>query len=246
MVLEGVLARRMYFPEARLEATPARLGLPFEDVQLDSGGHRLHGWFVPGSGSPWLWSHGNGGNISHRLEHAALLHRTFGMPLLMYDYRGYGGSEGSPDETGTYADARAALGWLTARAGCGTGEVVAFGQSLGSAVTARLATEVRFRAVVLESAFTSVTGMVRRTAFRPLAPVFSGVYATVAWVGAIVSPLLLVHGSRDDIVPVAMGRALFEAAAPPKTFRIVPGASHNDVHLSPLYPDIVAGFLESL
>lgn len=246
MALEGMLAKRMYFPEARLQRAPEGFDLPYRDVAIASGAFTLHGWLIEGSGSPWLWSHGNGGNISHRLEHAAALHRAFGMPLLLYDYRGYGRSEGSPSESGTYQDAHAALRALTQMLRCDGEDVICWGQSLGGAVATELAVSTPVKALVLESTFTSVGAMVGRATLGPLAAPFKGVYDTESRIGSLAIPVLVMHGSRDDVVPAGMGRRLFDAARPPKTFRVIAGAGHDAVHRGEGYLQIVADFLKAL
>jgi fermentation-respiration switch protein FrsA (DUF1100 family) len=241
-----MLANRMYLPDARLEATPEDFDLPYSDVSIRSGGGSLHGWLIEGEGTPWLWSHGNGGNISHRLEHAALLHRRFGMPLLLYDYRGYGRSEGEPTEEGTYADVHAALAKMTGMIGCHESAVISYGQSLGGAVATRMATSVHMMALILESTFTSVGDVVARTFARPVARAFSGTYDTHSRIASVDAPVLFMHGSADDVVPPDMSRRLFVSARAPKTIRVLAGARHDDVHRSETYLTIVGNFLEAL
>ena len=101
----------IFFPEADVANTPGMVGLAYEDVNfVNSDGHTLHGWYVPGTTDvTWLWFHGNGGNIAHRVEEIALINRRLGVTLFIFDYRGYGNSQGNPSESGTYSDARAAL-----------------------------------------------------------------------------------------------------------------------------------------
>lgn len=246
MVLDGMLAARMFLPQARLEGSPERFDLPFEDVAIDSAGHILHGWLVRGSGTPWLWSHGNGGNISHRLEQAATLHGRFGMPMLLYDYRGYGRSAGRPTEEGTYEDSRAALSAMEDLIGCEAAEVICFGQSLGGAVATELAASLQMKALVLESTFTSVSDLIAGTWAKPFSSRFARVYDTASKIGSVRAPVLLMHGSRDEIVSPGMSRRLFHLAHPSKTFRVVAGAAHDDLHRSSDYTSMVAGFLASL
>jgi pimeloyl-ACP methyl ester carboxylesterase len=161
----------IYFPTRAHEVTPAGLGLASEEVELRAeDGVRLHGWFLPVKGSRLtvLVCHGNGGNVSHRLDRVLLMQSRLNVDTLLFDYRGYGKSEGSPDEQGTYRDARAAYRWLVAH-GHGPERVVLFGESLGSAVALQLALEVEARALVLESPFASVPEMARAVyPFLPL------------------------------------------------------------------------------
>ena len=227
--------RLIYFPQRTLDLTPQALGLASEELALRTeDGVRLHGWFLPVTGSrlTLLVCHGNGGNVSHRLDRALLAHAQLGTDVLLFDYRGYGRSEGSPDEEGTYRDARAAWRWLLAR-GQPPGRIVIFGESLGSAVALQLALDSEgARALVLESPFASIPEMARAVyPFLPVSPLVRTRYDNLAKVGRLHLPLLVLHGDRDDIVPFAQGRRVFEAAPQPKRFYAIPGASHNDTYL---------------
>ena len=114
----------IYFPVRELFADPAAIGLAYEEVNFVAGdGVSLHGWFVPGrSDLTLLWCHGNGGNISHRLENLLLVHNELGLNVFLFDYRGYGRSDGKPSEQGTYLDAEAALTiWTRGKTSCPIG-----------------------------------------------------------------------------------------------------------------------------
>lgn len=239
LVIAGALLlvfekKLIYFPTRAHDATPAGLGLAHEEVELVAGdGVRLHGWFLPAKGSRLtvLLFHGNAGNISHRLDRALLMQLRLKVDTFLLDYRGYGRSEGSPDEAGTYEDARAAHRWLVAR-GTSPERLVLFGESLGSAVATQLATEVASRALVLESPFTSVPEMARAVyPFLPLWPFVRTRYDTLSKVSRLRVPLLVLHGERDEVVPFAQGRRVFEAAPEPKRFYAIRGAGHNDTYV---------------
>jgi len=223
----------IYFPTASHDVTPAQLGLAHEDVALHTeDGVRVHGWFLPVKGSRLsiLFCHGNGENISHRLDRVLLMQQHLGVDTLVFDYRGYGRSEGSPDEEGTYRDARAAYQWLAARVG-DPGRIVVFGESLGAAVALQLALEVDARALVLESPFASIPEMAKAVyPFLPVWPLVRTRYDNAGKIGGLRMPLLVLHGDRDEIVPFAQGRRVFEAAPEPKSFFAIPGAHHNDTY----------------
>jgi hypothetical protein len=223
----------IYFPMPDHDVTPAALGLPHEDLELRAeDGVRLHGWFLPVKGSrrAVLVCHGNAGNVSHRLDRAMLMQSRLGVDVLLFDYRGYGRSEGSPDEEGTYRDARAAYRWLREH-GQGPERIVLFGESLGSAVAVELALGAEARALVLESPFTSVPDMARAVYwFLPVWPLVRTRYDTLAKAPRLRLPLFVLHGDRDEIVPFSQGRRVFEAAPEPKRFYAIPGASHNDTY----------------
>lgn len=222
--------RLLYFPNQTLIATPADAGMAFEEVSILTDDEvTLHGWFVPaGNQSPTLlYFHGNAGNISHRLEPLRQFHRL-GMSTFIIDYRGYGRSEGSPDEPGLYRDADAAWNYLTKTRGIADSSIVILGRSLGGAVAAYLAARVSPRALILESTFTSVPD--RGGELYPYLPVrlLSRMeYDSFRRICSVRCPVLIVHSPEDEIVPFSHGRALFDAAPEPKQFLQISGG-HND------------------
>lgn len=227
--------RFIFFPEAPIEQTPGDLGLAFDDVYFTaSDGVRLNGWFVPfpGARATLLWLHGNAGNISHRLENLKLLHDKVNLNIFIFDYRGYGRSEGRPAESGTYLDAEAALRHLRSRNEVDSQAIVLFGRSLGAAVAAELATRAECAAVILETPFASIRAMARLAfPLLPIGPLLRTRYDIVEKVRRNRLPLLVIHGDRDEVVPYAQGRQVFEAAGGPKEFYTIPGAHHNDTYL---------------
>jgi fermentation-respiration switch protein FrsA (DUF1100 family) len=243
--------RFIYFPSRGYDATPSGLGLAHEDVWLTTeDGVRIHGWYLPVPGARWvtLVSHGNAGNISHRLDRALLLQARLQSSVFLYDYRGYGASEGSPDEAGTYRDARAAYRYLAEVKQVKAAELVLFGESLGSAVSLELALARPAAALVLEAPFTSVRDVARTTIFAPFAPFVRTRYESLARVSRLRMPLLVVQGDRDEIVPPAQGRRLFDAAPEPKRYFAIPGAGHNDTYLvgGEAYWRTIADFLDAV
>jgi hypothetical protein len=225
--------RLIYFPSRAKDVTPTALGLAFEDVSLTAeDGVRLHGWFLPVRDARLtiLLSHGNAGNIGDRLDRALLFQSRLRASVLLYDYRGYGSSQGSPDEAGTYRDVRAAYQYLVEAKKLDPRRLVLFGESLGSGVALELAVAQPAAALVLEAPFTSVPDMARATVFAPLAPFVRTRYDNLAKVSRLRMPLLVLHGDRDEVVPFAQGRRLFEAAPEPKRFFAIPGAHHNDAY----------------
>lgn len=243
----------IYFPQRAHDELPRQLGLAFEDVTLAAeDGVKVHAWYLPSPGEPrWtvLFAHGNGGNISHRLDRALFLQSKLGAAVLLFDYRGYGRSEGSPDEEGTYRDARAAYRFLVEEKRVPPERLVIFGESLGSAVALDLALARPSRALVLESPFASVPAMARAVyPFLPLWPFVRTRYDNEAKVSGLKVPLLVLHGDRDEVVPFEQGRRVFDRAPEPKRFYAIPGAGHNDTYLvgGDGYWDAVRDFLETL
>ena len=172
----------------------------------------MHGWLLPVEDARLtiLVCHGNAGNISHRLDRALRFQSELRASVLLFDYRGYGRSDGSPDEPGTYADARAAYRFLVETKRIPPQSLVIFGESLGAAVATQLALEQPVRALVLESPFTSIADMAR--AAYPFLPPVRGLirtrYETLAKAGRLEMPLLVLHGERDGIVPLAQENLL--------------------------------------
>lgn len=249
----GQLERRfVFFPTREVAATPGDFGVEFEDVYFTtSDGLRLNGWYVPGRGETvWLWFHGNGGDLGHRAEEMALFHHKVGASVFIFDYQGYGKSEGQPSEQGTYRDARAALEYLQGRPDTSGKRAVYFGRSLGAAVAVELAVEHPPAGLVLVSPFTSLRDMAKLS--HPLVPLAAWAagdrYDSGARIGKVHRPVLIMHGERDEIVPVEQGEALFRAANHPKTFRLLPGARHNDTFYAsgPVYWEQLKEFLDTL
>ena len=241
----------IFFPEKELRGSPAQLGLSFEDVEFQAGdGVRLHGWFVPGDGDiTWIWFHGNAGNISDRLENLMLLHNHLGANIFLFDYRGYGRSGGRASEEGTYRDARGALDYVRSRQEVNPAKIVYFGRSLGAAVAAWLATQHSPHGLILESPFTSVKDMAKRA--YPGLPLYLLVrtkYDSLARIGDVTCPVLVLHGDRDETVPFSHGKKLFDAANEPKRFYSIAGAGHNDTYIAGQEPYFraMADFLKSL
>ncbi len=222
----------LYFPSRTIIETPAGAGLKACDVLFETvDGERLHGWWVSAPAEAIghvLLCHGNAGNVGDRVLHAALL-TAAGFDVLLFDYRGYGRSSGSPSEQGTYRDARAALACLLEQPGVDPARVIYLGESLGGAVALDLALAHPPAGLVLLSSFTGVRE--RGRLHNPIIParLIPDAYPTLRRIPGLRAPLLILHGDRDDIVPLAHGRALFEAAPEPKRLHVFAGAGHNDL-----------------
>ena len=209
-------------------------GLPLEEVWFRAkDSTRLFGWFLeaPGGGlSPvLLWAHGNAGNIIHRLEPLAELHRR-GSSVFLFDYRGYGRSGGAPSEEGLYLDALAAYDHLLNERKISPARIIAYGSSLGAAVAGELARQRPVAGLILETPFPSVEA-VARGAFGGLpAHLFVRARFELARrLREVHVPVLVLHGDRDSMIPFELGRAVYDAANEPKQFVTVPGADHNNL-----------------
>lgn len=214
------------YPDGR---TPAALDIAYDSVTFETGDLvTLHGWFVPAPAerATVLFFHGNAGNVGDRLETVRIFHEL-GLSVLVFDYRGYGRSEGRPSEVGTARDARAAWGWLRTQMNRRPGEIVIAGRSLGAAVAAELAREHSAAAVILESPLRSVPRLAQQVyPYLPARWLSRFDYPTERYVADIAAPLLIVHARDDEIVPYEHGEAVFAAAGEPKSWLAIEGG-HN-------------------
>jgi hypothetical protein len=226
----------IYFPDRDLPS-PAVTGLAdVEAVRIQAAdGVILQAWFLP-SRTPQpspaaIVFNGNAGNKAYRGPLAVAL-RGLGLSVLLFDYRGFGDSEGSPTERGLYEDARAVRRYLAGRSDVRADRLVYFGESLGSAVAVRLAAEHAPAALILRSPFTSLVDVGRL--HYPLLPVrwlLRDRFSSIDAIASVRSPVLVVAGDRDRIVPLEQSRRVFERASEPRELVIVRGADHNDAAL---------------
>jgi fermentation-respiration switch protein FrsA (DUF1100 family) len=224
--------KSLYFPFRNIETTPQDIGLTYEEIfVVTSDGVKISGWYIP-SGSPRttvLLSHGNGGNISHRLEKIKILH-DLDLNILLFDYRGYGMSNGSPSEAGLYLDAEAMYAYLLNEKKILPEKIVGYGESLGGAVIVDLADKHKLGGMVLEGSFTSIRDMAKK--YFPFIPAF--VYKTsfdsLEKIKDMKMPKLHFHSRNDEIVPFELGKKLFDNAPEPKEFVVLQGG-HNDSFL---------------
>ena len=224
--------KMLYFPDEgdQTAATPSDVGLTYQQVELRTTDDlRLSAWYLPAEDEQGvlLFCHGNAGSISHRLDSLLLFHHLQ-MSVLIFDYRGYGQSEGQPSEQGTYTDALAAWEYLLTQKSKQPAEIVIFGRSLGAAIAAELATRVRPGALILESAFTSVPDLASEIyPFLPARLLSRFSYDTRTRLDSLASPLLIIHSNDDEIIPYSHAQRLYAAAHEPKQLLNISGG-HND------------------
>lgn len=220
----------LYKPISEIPYSPDELGLSFDKVTLKtSDGLEISGWYIPAENARFtiLFCHGNGGNMMHRLDTINIF-CNLGINCFIFDYRGYGNSQGEPSEEGTYLDADAAYKWLTQEKKILPENIIIFGRSLGASVAAKLASKVQTKGLVLESAFTSYVDIGKK--FYPYMPVkwfarFS--YKTIDYVREVTCPVMIIHIRGDETVPFEFGLKLYEAANEPSEFVEIFG-NHND------------------
>ena len=232
LVMKFFERKLIYFPEPYPRGNWRPSNLDYEDASFQSAdGTQLHGWFVRHERprAVMLIASGNGGNVTLWADDLRRLQRDLHVTALAFDYRGYGRSEGTPDERGVLADARAARAWLAAKAGVEESEIVLLGRSLGGGVMVDLAVKDGARGLVLQSTFTSIPDVAAR--FYPWLPVrmlMSTRFDSLAKIGDYSGPLFQSHGDADEIISYELGRKLHDAAPGQKEFLSIPGGLHND------------------
>ena len=241
---------QVYHPSREFEAAPAELGRAFEEARFKTtDGVTLHGWFFPAETNAaraqlvFLICHGNGGNVSHRLGLCRAL-LDLGANVFVFDYRGYGRSEGRPGEEGTYRDAQAAHGWLRQKGFRGE-HIVAFGESLGGGVVSELALRETVGGVVLQSTFTSLPEIgAELFPWLPVRLISTIKYDTRAKLPRIRVPVLVMHSRTDDLAGFHHGERNFAAANHPKFFCELSGAHNEAVWLQPAFREAIEKFLK--
>lgn len=239
----------IFYPYAKLAATPKDWGLVYEDVVLTTADQvKVHGWYLPTNASNQvvLFFHGNGGNISHRGESLEIFY-SLGLNVLIIDYRGYGKSEGVMSEQGAYLDAMAAWKYLIDKRGFQPQQIIIFGRSLGGAIATQLATQVNQRLLIIESTFSSVEDMATK-----MMPVLAQLvwlrydFNTEKRISQVDSPILLMHSQDDEIVPYELAEKVFAAAKSPKFFFELKG-SHNGGFMQNItgYKQAISWFVEN-
>ena len=235
-VLRSQQARLIFFPNSEIESTPQDYDLSYQDVWLDVGQERVHGWWVPAaqaSAPALLYFHGNGSNNGDHSDIAALFHQL-DLAVLLIDYRGYGrSSQIFPSEASVYEDAEAAWQYLIEQQQLKPEQILAYGHSLGGAIAIELATKhPDLAGLIVEGTFTSIRAMASLTpALRlfPLSWLITQRFDSIAKIESLKMPILLLHGKQDDIVPSYMSAELFAAASEPKQLEFFPEAGHNNL-----------------
>ncbi|OHD71362.1 MAG: hypothetical protein A2W19_10175 [Spirochaetes bacterium RBG_16_49_21] len=226
----------IFYPHKHIVSYPSAVGLAYEDVSFKTGDDvMLNGWWVPAQSAraTLLFCHGNGGNISFLLDTIVIFH-SMNLNTMVFDYRGYGRSLGTPTEEGTYRDVDAAWNYLLKVKKISPDEVILIGRSLGGPIAAWLAQKYKPGALILESTFTRIADVADfHYPFAPGRIIFGNAYNTENYIARVTCPVLVVHSPDDDIVPYMLGTRIFEHARQPKEFLIIHGL-HN------------SGFIESM
>lgn len=193
---------------------------------------RLHGWFTPHPKPKQvvLYAHGQTEHVASLVSVVSRLQETLDASVFVFDYRGYGKSEGTPSEAGCIADGLAAQQWLAEKTGCLPEEIVVMGRSLGGAVAVAIAAERGARALILENTFSRLTDVAAyRYPWIPIRRLMRDRYDSVARIANYRGPLLQLHGTRDRVAPAKFARELYSACHSDfKRFYTVRGGRHHD------------------
>lgn len=232
--------RLIFFPRPYQDGpewNPA--GLDFEDAHFEAAdGTQLHGWYCPVDKprEVILFAHGNAGNISGRAHTASTIQQHLDATVMLFDYRGYGRSEGKPREAGVLQDARAARAWLANKTGVAEQDIILMGRSLGGAVMVDLAALDGARALIVESTFTSLPDMgALQYPILPVRWLMRNRFDSIGKIGGYGGPLFQSHGDADELVPYEFGERLHGAAPGIKEFFTCPGGGHNDLQPTDYY-----------
>lgn len=224
-------AKSVFFPSKGLQASPADIGLTFQDIYLNTkDGVQIHGWFMPCQGAEFtlLFCHGNAGNLSGRLDKILIL-RQAKVNIFIIDYRGYGLSSGKPKELGIYLDAQAGYDYLINKRGTNPEQIILYGESLGATVIIDLASREKVGGLIAEGAFSS--GRDIGKVLYPYIPKFilPDIFDSLGKIKKIKAPKLFLHSAGDEVVPIKLGEKLYQAAPEPKYFVEISGG-HNSIY----------------
>ncbi len=223
----------IYYPTSEIITTPKSDGLDYQEIYLLTGdGVKLNAWFIEAEKplATLLFCHGNAGNISHRVDIIKMFHNV-GLSVFIFDYRGYGRSQGKPSERGLYEDALSSYKYLLQEKEVPPQRIVIYGKSIGANVAINLAFQVKNGLLISDSAFTSALDMGKQ--LFPFLPRFFLKYIlgvrfdALSKIKEVTIPKLIIHSKDDEIIPFKYGERLFAQALPPKEFYVLDG-SHNE------------------
>lgn len=238
----GLAVMNCRFLIKKMAFSPDRFNIPSADrlpqgvaqVRIPtSDGQQLQCYWIPRGDSRrvLLYFHGNAGNISHRLPDLLSLARM-NLNVLGVGYRGYGASTGTPSEAGIYRDGHAALRYIIEKKGFDHGQIYLLGRSIGSTVAVEIAQKMPLAGVILVTPLTTAKAVAKANGFGIFSALAGDAFNNSGKIRELSAPLLIIHGTRDEIIPFRLGRELFDQAAVPKEFVAIDGAGHNDIHLA--------------
>jgi len=223
----------IYLTSNEIKVTTQDLNFITENIAfITSDGLQLNGWFIANDNSNkvLLFSHGNAGNISDRIDILNILSKL-DLNIMIYDYRGYGNNPGIPTEEGTYQDARAAWEYLINK-GFQSDQIIIYGRSLGGAVAAKIAAEVNPAGLIIDSSFISLTKLATDLyAWLPVRYLLKHKYQTIKHLKTVKSPVMIIHGKNDQMIPIEHSQVLFENTASNQKIFLKLQGGHNDSYI---------------
>ncbi len=238
--------RSIFFPARDIDGTPKDVKLSYDNVFFSARDRKkLNGWFIYNYDLPYvvLYCHGNAGNISHRFDKLTLFNKL-GLKVFIFDYRGYGKSQGVPSEKGLYLDVEAAYYHLVEERMIPPENIIIYGSSIGGAVAIDLASKVKSHVLIVEGTFTKIKDMLKVA--YPFVPAFliSSKFDSFSKISSVKQPVLVIHSREDEIVPFWMGEKLFHMAHPPKKMLTLKGGHNTAFHDSEvLYGESIKSFI---
>ncbi len=249
--------RVMFFPTHKLEHTPSLYQLNYQDVLIpistpNGQSERLQGWWIPAEkpdAPVMIYFHHNAINIGANVSQALQFHKL-GYSIFLFDYRGFGQSEGAfPTESQLYEDAQAAWNYLTQTRKILPNRIVIYGHSVGGAIAIDLAAKhPEAAALIVQSSFTSMRDMTKRFGVYWLLPIellLRQHFDSLEKMKSIKMPVLIITGTEDIQIPVEMGERLYAATSEPKQLMIIPGGGHDN-HLSEPYKQRIKQFINQV
>ena len=236
LLLRWGQTKLIFFPDRQIKSTPCEYGLDYQDVWIDVGSDKVHGWWIPTikpNAPALLYFHGNGSNLGDLTEIAAIFHRLE-VSVLLIDYRGYGKSSPTfPNEARVYEDAEVAWQYLIKTKKLEPERIFVYGHSLGGAIALDLAVKhPEMAGLITEGTFTSIEEMAGLSkVFRLflLNWLVTQRFDSINKIESLQTPILILHGTDDEVIPLSMAKKLLAAAPEPKQLEIFPRAGHNNL-----------------
>ncbi|MBL1148506.1 MAG: alpha/beta hydrolase [Proteobacteria bacterium] len=238
----------MYSPATSAPALPAHAIDGIRAVTLTTKDNlALLAWYIPPQDNKpvLVFFHGNAGHLGYRAGKAQTLQRAAGTGMLMLSYRGYAGNPGKPTEQGFYKDGRAAMHFLQDELHIPPEKIFIYGESIGTGVAVQMATEFKAAGLILEAPFTGAASVAKSIYFMiPIDLLLKDRYDNIDKIGHLDMPLLIIHGTDDNIVPQTEGGRLYNAAPQPKAFASIDGGGHNNLWDFTQTPAVITAFTE--
>jgi len=242
---DSLVNRLSFFPDTTFLIPVDELPPSVREVFIRApDGIRLQCYHIPRSGSEriLIYFHGNAGNVGHRLPDLLRL-SSYGIHILALSYRGYGKSEGKPSEKGIYLDGKTAVAYAAEDLGFLREQIVLMGRSIGASVAVDAAQHMDLAGLILVTPLTTGKDYARSHGFGPISALAGKSFDNMAKMPDIRCPSLIVHGTRDRVIPFDMGRRIYDSANVDKTFVPIEGADHNNLSDESEYWEAISGFV---